>query len=247
MKKSVFVIVILTVALLLSACNVQISSVDSNVITGSGKVVTQDVAVSGFDRVLMASIGELTITQGETESLRIEAEDNILPVLESTVSNGQLTLSVQSNAAINSRKGIHYTLVVKDLSELELAGMGDVTFDGLTTGSLKLNLSGSGDLKLTGVQAADVRVTLNGMGSVVLSGQADSLDLNVKGSGDIDAGELAVKDARISIAGMGSATVWAADTLNAEISGSGNLKYYGEPAVSQEISGMGDIESLGKK
>ncbi|MEM5775210.1 MAG: hypothetical protein AAGU05_09440, partial [Anaerolineaceae bacterium] len=51
--------------------------------------------VSSFDAVLLSSIGDLTISQGDTESLTVEAEDNILPVLTQQVHGGQLGLGAQ--------------------------------------------------------------------------------------------------------------------------------------------------------
>src|SRR5512134_3419247 len=49
---------------------------------GSGNVITQTREVGDFDKVSFSSFGELTIQQGESESLSIEAEDNVLAEIE---------------------------------------------------------------------------------------------------------------------------------------------------------------------
>lgn len=247
MKKTIPIILLLVAALMLSACGANIHIGSSKVVTGSGNVVTSEVSVSGFDAVQLDSIGDLTITQGDTESLSIEAEDNILDVLESKVSGKTLVLGSQDNVTLTPTKPIRYTLTVKDLASVKLAGLGNVSMDGLKTGRLDLNISGSGNLTLLGLQAESVDVAISGLGSVELTGQASALRLEMEGSGNCRAGDLAVRDAEINISGLGNATLWASDSLDIRISGAGNLEYYGSPRVSQEISGVGSIKSLGEK
>ena len=43
--------------------------------------------VSSFDQVSLNGQGDLIITQGEQESLQIEAEDNLIPVIETERNN----------------------------------------------------------------------------------------------------------------------------------------------------------------
>jgi hypothetical protein len=247
MKKAIPMIILLAVALMLSACGVNIHIGGNRVVTGSGEVVTRDFPVSGFDAVRLESIGELTITQGETESLSIEAEDNILDALEVQVYGDTLVLGSHFFASITPTKTIRYTLTVKDLSKLELAGLGDITMQGLETGRLDLDISGSGDLKLSDLKAENVNATISGLGSVELAGQASSLDIDLSGSGNCTAGDLSVQDVQIDISGLGDAVVWASNSLEIRISGAGGLKYYGTPRINQEISGLGSIKSLGDR
>ncbi len=47
-------------------------------INGSGKVVEEERQASHFTGVALGGTGDLTIEVGEEESLRIEAEDNLL-------------------------------------------------------------------------------------------------------------------------------------------------------------------------
>ncbi|MHC4958535.1 MAG: hypothetical protein ACYTGN_09170 [Planctomycetota bacterium] len=47
-------------------------------IHGSGRRVTVERAVSGFDRVTFRAVGEVTLIQGDEEGLSIEIDDNLL-------------------------------------------------------------------------------------------------------------------------------------------------------------------------
>ena len=64
--------------ILLTACSLSSIQDSGETITGSGNVVTENRPVSGFDGVSHTGIGRVIITQGEEESLTIEADDNIL-------------------------------------------------------------------------------------------------------------------------------------------------------------------------
>ena len=50
-----------------------------SVVTGSGQVGSETPPVSGFTGVSLTDVGEGIVEQGESESLTIEADDNVLP------------------------------------------------------------------------------------------------------------------------------------------------------------------------
>ena len=50
---------------------------------GSGQLAAEARQVSGFTKVELTGVGELTIEQTGAESLTISAEDNLLPQLTS--------------------------------------------------------------------------------------------------------------------------------------------------------------------
>ena len=64
-------------------------------IRGTGDITSETREVSGFSAVNLAGIGNVVVDYGEQESLRIEAEDNLLPYLESKVEGDTLTLGVR--------------------------------------------------------------------------------------------------------------------------------------------------------
>ena len=72
----------LVLASLLGACGIRI-------VNGSGNLITQSRPVSEFTEVELLGDAELTIEQTGTESLTMEAEDTILPVLRSQIANGR--------------------------------------------------------------------------------------------------------------------------------------------------------------
>ena len=93
-KRCIYTLSVLTLtALLLSACGI-------DVVTGSGHLATETRSVSGFDQVELAIRGELIITQGDQESLEIEAEDNLLDYIETTTYGDTLVIGLKRDAII---------------------------------------------------------------------------------------------------------------------------------------------------
>jgi hypothetical protein len=217
---------------------------------GSGQVITEARPVRDFTAVSFDSQGELTIQQGEIESLKIEAETNVLPEILAEVRNGTLHIGyTDPNGWWNVRptRPIRFTLTVKDLDDLTLAGAGSVVVKELRTDQLQTVLSGAGSLSLEDLEAQDVRVRLSGAGSVEASGTATQVDARVTGLGSYKGGDLQTESADVTLSGTGSAVVWATKFLNAHISGLGSVQYYGDPKVTQTVSGLGSVQRLGSK
>jgi len=216
---------------------------------GSGNVVTETRDVQDFRAIEVDYPAQVFIKQGATESLELEAEDNLLPGLKTQVKDGVLEIFYKSENGkhVNPTKTVRITIVVKDLSEAQLTSAGELTIEKLKTNSLDVSLSGAGNLKLADIVVKALSVSLSGAGSMTASGTADDLDMNISGFGDFKGKDLHTKKANVDISGAGSATVWVDDDLSAEISGAGSISYYGSASVTRQISGVGGVNHLGNK
>ncbi len=189
--------------------------------TNGSNVTSETRNVSGFDEVELRGIGDLSIRQTGSESLSVEAEDDVLPKIRTEVVNDRLIISPDPNTSIQTTEPINYVLTVKDLHALKLSGSGGIDAEAIDTDKLGVNISGSG--------AVDV------------SGRADSQEISVSGSGAYRAEDLQSKEAKIDVEGAGSAIVNASETLDAKVSGSGLVEYIGDPTVKKEVSGSGRV------
>jgi hypothetical protein len=200
-----------------SAC----SSSTGSAVTGSGALRTETRDVGGFSTIELTGSGDVIIEQAGTESLSIEAEDNLLPELTSGVSSGTLQLGTTEGTDLQPTLPITYRVTVHDLAGLQMSGSGSVTAAGITTSAISIFISGSGD--------------------VTVAGTADDQTVTISGSGNYSAGDLATRNSTAAISGSGTITVDASDVLKADISGSGDVNYTGDPKISQDISGSGEL------
>jgi putative autotransporter adhesin-like protein len=192
-----------------------------SVVNGSGQTKSETRTVSGFTGIELSGIGEVTIEQGDAESLTIEADDNVLPALTSEVDGSVLRLGTKPRTRVQTRNPIHYRVTVDDLDRIDLSGSGTITGAGLKLTTLEVSISGSG--------------TMN------LAGSANQQEVEVSGSGRYEAAQLPSRSVSIEISGSGKATVAAAEQLRVDISGSGTVTYSGDPTIDQSISGSGRL------
>ena len=226
-------------ALALAGCELRIGPAD--VVQGSGNVKTESREVQGFDRVEVAGVGSLTIAQGTAEALTIQAEDNLLPRLRSTVENGTLHLGPGPGTQVGPTKPIRYDLKVKQLRAIALSGAPDATAAGLNADKLDLDVSGAGRMNLAHVTANTIAVHISGEGAVTVSGQTPQQTVSISGAGRYEAADLASQRATIDISGAGNCAVRASERLSATISGAGHVTYTGSPAVEAHVSGAGSV------
>jgi len=223
---------------------------DGGSIPGSGVVISESRPLPEFTAVSIEFPSDVVIRQGETQSVIVEAEDNMLPQLETRIANGVFYIQasdVSYGERVSPTEMVRITLTVRDLNQLDFSTAGSVTVEGLQTDSLSISISGAGEVHLSGLEVNFLNVELSGAGNIDAAGTAGNLQLEVSGAGKFEGGELATQTAQTNISGMGTTTVWVAQQLTAEISGVGTLNYFGSPHVDQSISGVGNVHSLGEK
>lgn len=214
------------------------------VVRGSGKVVSETRDVSGFDQVEIEGGGNLYLIQGDTESLEIEAEDNIMPYLRSRVIGDRLVLDFDdtSRKSFITTRPVNYYLTMKDIHGLAISGGGDIETQKISTDNLNVDISGGGGLKIDSLDADILQVQVSGGGDIfIYNGTVDEQDIHVSGGGKYDAEDLKSRTVTANISGGGDLVVWAEETLTVNISGGGSVYYYDSPTVDSSISGGGDI------
>ena len=188
-------------------------------------------------------MGNLIITQGEEESLLVEADDNILPLIETDVFGDRLTIGFKWGYNFIPTSNVRFYLTVADLNRITFSGAGKVDCDNLETNKLEFDLSGAGDIDFN-INADELVITSSGAGNLTLSGEVESQNVDISGVGRYNAKELESKECDIEVSGAGSATVNVTEELDVQISGVGNVYYVGVPIVRQDISGLGKVESI---
>jgi len=217
---------------------------------------TQTRTVSGFERVTLRSQheNELTIIQGEEESLTIEAPEEMLGRISSSVRQGQLVIVLEGSLGEKiadalttslNRPRIKYRLAVKDLRELEVYAIATVEASRLTTPEFTLKVKGIVDVSIGRLTAERLWVDFNGPGRVMIAGQVVEQQVEVFGPGQYLAPNLASCKARLLLHGMGQARVWVEDLLDAEVRGPGGVSYSGHPRVKQHTSPIGYVTRVG--
>jgi hypothetical protein len=213
------------------------------VVRGSGVLAQEDRLIGGVTGVSISSIGDLSIALGAQEALRVEAEDNLLPYLDTTVQNGILRIRTQGNVDLEPTLWIEFHLTATTLDRIVHSGVGNVVGTNLTLNELTVTHTGVGEVRLPNLDVTQLNVGMSGVGNMEASGTAAAQDVTVSGIGDYEAENLSSVDADVLITGLGSATVRVSGTLDVTITGTGSVFYYGDPVLNHP--GPGNVERLG--
>jgi hypothetical protein len=222
MKKTLlFTMIIIAILAVLPAC----AFLDTTIVRGSGVLASETRSVSDFDSIEITGSADVTVAFGESESVVIEAEDNLLPLITTRVQGKTLVIGFKPNTSVSPREPIRVAVTAKTLRQAVIGG--------------------SGNFEIPEMQADKVKFVLTGSGTIRAAGTADFVEASIQGSGTIDCIDLQAASARATITGSGNIHVYANQSLQAEIGGSGTITYQGDPVeVDTSITGSGDIRRL---
>ncbi len=202
---------VLIVALSLSAC--------MHGVRGSGVRKTELRDLPAFNSIDTSGAFEMEVTCQKPAGFEIEADDNIVPLVQTEVRDG--VLHVTTTKSYTSAGGIKLRINVPDLVSVKSTGAG------------KFNVSG--------VKNDKFEIHSTGAATVMASGQSKYLKISSTGAGKIDAHDLRVSNADVSVTGAAGVDVYATDELDVTVSGAGRVTYSGNPKVSKKVSGAGQV------
>jgi hypothetical protein len=206
--------------ILLLACSV--GGGNLNTVVGSGNSASVTRTVDPFTSIQVEGLPDVTVSFGKTQSVIVETDDNILPLVETLVQGRKLIIRLANATGISSRLGIHVTIVMPSLQAVIIPGLGRVT--------------------ITDLVADQVDFKVEGSGSLAAQGTVQTIHASLDGSGKISCGDLQSQVADVSVTGSGNITVNVTDSLKVKVDGSGSVNYRGNPAqVAPSVSGKGKI------
>ena len=192
-------------------------------LTGSGNVVTQEEAVTGFDMLDISHGFQVDVSQGETFRVVIRADDNLVEHVQVVKEGSTLKLGL--------KPGRSYTLIDSTLEA-------EVTMPELAGADL------SGGSHLRGeIDAGDIAFDLSGGSHVTLSGSGGDLTVDAGGGSHAKLAALSVVNANVNASGGSHVTVNPSGTLDARASGGSHVRYVGSPTLgTMDSSGGSSIK-----
>ena len=212
-------------------------------ITGEGPVVTETRNVANFTGIDLRCSADVYYKQDAAYKVEVNAQQNILDVLITEISNGKLVVRYKNDVSVKSDHKTTVVISSPEANSFRISGSGDIKTTGsLTPSNLNLDISGSGNILLTELTTGYIDANISGSGSIEASGGAITEEkLNISGSGNIDFSNVAAIKTSTTTSGSGGTKVNVSERLTVTISGSGSVYYKGNPVVSVNISGSGKV------
>ncbi len=235
MRKYKYIIV--TTLFLLFAIGIS----EARYIDGSGVIKREKRNISGAKYLVNESSAKVILSSGQNEEVIVEADDNLINLINTYVKNNKLIISF-ANVSYRSRYMVIY-VTMKDIKGIKSKGSGDIVSKGqIKSDNLTVLVEGSGDVNIANILANAVSVAVFGSGDVRIAGLTDILNAEIVGSGDIAANRLQTKDANVKIVGSGDCIIDTSNQALVQIIGSGDLILYREPkTIKRSIIGSGNI------
>ena len=209
-------------------------------IKGEGDPERRVLEIAPFQGLIVEGPVEVRIHRSDTQRVEIEAQPNIMDLVDKEVRNG--VWSIRTTQCYKSGDDVIVHLQVPTLRSISIQGSGDVISEDQFDGDeMTLEIAGSGDLSVV-VNALIVNATITGAGDLEVVGMCQEFTGMIHGSGDIKAGDLQCATAKADVVGSGDINIHVTDALQANVTGSGNIRYKGDPpSVNKNVTGSGDI------
>ena len=189
-------------------------------INGQGPIVIETRTVDAFTAIRSSLPASVFISQDTEQSLRIETHENVLPIIDSYVRNGELMLEL--NRSVRNIDRLNVYISAEDYERIRLSGAANLNSEGC------LNLN-------------DLEIRLSGAGNINVCGTAESLVVDISGAGNFQGFGMVAQNVNASVSGAGNMRVTAEQALDVTISGSGSIYYKGNPQINSNISGAGRL------
>ncbi|MDZ4682750.1 MAG: head GIN domain-containing protein [Saprospiraceae bacterium] len=195
-----------------------------NGIKGEGPVVKKEISLSAIEGIGLGISGTVYLTQGSSQKIVIEAQQNIIDNIKKEVKNGSWNINYQKN--VKGHDGVKIYVTLPNVKSLSIGGSGKIigqnSFDDID----------------------NLAISIGGSGSIELAGKAKDLNISIGGSGKVKTGNLKAENCKVSIGGSGDCYVEVSESLKASIAGSGDVYYKGRPKVNSSIAGSGRVQSM---
>ena len=189
-------------------------------IDAHGPIVRETRAVDAFTQVTSSLPANIYISQELEHEVVIETHEDILPIIDSYVSGGELVLDL--NRSLRNIDRLNVYVSAENYERIRLSGAS--------------NLESEECLSVDGLV-----VQLSGAGNINLCGTADQLSVGISGAGNFRGYDMVAREVSAIVSGAGNMRVTAEELLDVTISGAGSIRYRGNPQIFSNISGAGSL------
>ncbi len=224
---------LLSAIILLSACKKENMC---DCIKRTGAITTETRAISGFNMVYVEDNLNVFITQDSTFEVKVEAGKNIVPLIETSVSDG--TLFIKNNNRCNWTrsydKPFNVYIKMPVIKYITSDGTGNIqSMNTITTDAFDVQTKNSGNIELT-INNSKITSHMHGSGDLTLHGKTTEHACDIGGTAFLKCQDLLTTTTWVHTYTTGICTVTAAH-LTCLIDYIGDVNCYGNPVVLQDI------------
>ncbi len=229
MKK---ILLFVTIICLATACQYK---------SGSGDLVTQTRNLGDFTGVDVGGGFDVEIKTGSSIKVVVEADDNVIDDIKTSIDNGQLKISLKNGMSYND---VHMKVFVTapEINKISGSASADVEVkDELSSeNKIVLNASSGSSIKAT-LNAPETNADASSGAEINLKGRTRNFDAQSSSGASVNASDLLSENTIASSSSGGTVEVHASVKLNAKASSGGSVSYRGAATVISNVNSGGSI------
>ncbi len=230
MKQLLFLSIILMV---LSSCHFT---------TGSGNIITEKRVTGNFNGISVSSGFDVELKTGPVTEIIVEADDNIMQYIETTVSADILKIGIENMHSLSDAHLKVYITAPEITSIKASSGADVVSRDVLKNdGKLSFNASSAASI-VTDLDAPEVAANTSSGASITLRGKTKNYHATASSGANLKTEDLLTENTVVTASSGGKANVHASVSLSATASSGANVNYRGAANVQKTVSSGGSVD-----
>lgn len=232
-------IIAATLALFLNSCNIKTDF--GNGKKGNGKTATEVRNISeNFTSIDVESGIEVVLEQSTDKFVSVEADSNLIKLIDTKVENG--VLMIEPNENYNTYNSVKVIIRMPKIEGLESSSGSSIKGIGMFSGdaiSIDASSSGEVDVKL---EYDNITLDASSSGTIKTRGIALKLETSASSSSEIQADELLVNEVVADVSSGANIKIHPIVSLSGNASSGGNISYKTEPkSITKDESSGGNV------
>jgi hypothetical protein len=219
---------------------VTLSSCDHT--SGSGNIVSEKRSPGNFKGISVSGGFEVEVKIGPVTEVRVEADDNIIKHIETSVSGNILKIRTEG---LHSLSNVHMKVYITTpaLTSVKASASAEVNIMDVLAGNDKLSFTASSSGSISAeVDAPEIETDASSAATIKLNGKTKNYNAEASSGADIRSADLLSENTMVSASSGASAHVHASISLKATASSGANISYHGPAAVNKTESSGGSVE-----
>lgn len=230
MKK---ILIIVLVSLYCTACTQM---------NGSGNIVSEDRNIGNFTGIEAGGAFEVELRNGEVVKVRVEADDNLINLIETKVDGNILKITSKSGRRLNNGY-FKVFITAPEINYIYMSGAASVIIKDILKNKEKIKLQASGAASIKGeLESPEVETEASGAATINISGRTQKYIAESSGSATTKSSQLLSETTTASSSGAANLHVFSSVSLKANASGASEIRYKGGGSTVIKTSGAASCE-----
>ena len=212
-------------------------------IAGAAFGKAEERTVPAFSAVHVSAGMRATVEIGPQTPVHIDADDELLPLIETVVEDGVLEVRFKQHTSFPGEHHVKLSIQTPQLHSVGASGGSIVRATFTRADKSSVQASGGSEITVRGVDAARLAVQGSGGSVVEVSGTADALHLQLSGGSQLHGRDFATRDVDVQASGGSQGELKASGKISGGLSGGSQLHARGAAATRVATSGGSQVST----